>query len=124
MTHCRHCNSERLVKAGHRDGVQKWRCKECGKYQGEVDRRFKYSETERKLAIFLYLEGCGFRRAARILSQIFNRYFCYRTIMKWVKKEGKALESQLETLKEEINILEMDELYTYIKKSNQYMDGC
>ena len=37
--------------------------------------------------------------------------------MKWVKKEGKALESQLETLKEEINILEMDELYTYIKKS-------
>ena len=32
------------------------------------------------------------------------------------KKAGKELEPQKETLKEEIKILEMDELYTYIKK--------
>ena len=36
--------------------------------------------------------------------------------MQWVQKEGKKLEARKETLKEEIKILEMDELYTYIKK--------
>ena len=36
--------------------------------------------------------------------------------MQWVQKAGRELENQKETLKEEIKILEMDELYTYIKK--------
>ena len=36
--------------------------------------------------------------------------------MQWVQKAGRELENQKEALKEEIKILEMDELYTYIKK--------
>ena len=28
MERCRHCGSERIIKTGHRDGQQKWRCKE------------------------------------------------------------------------------------------------
>lgn len=125
MNNCKHCNSEKLVKAGFKDGVQKWRCKECGKYQGLVDNRIKYTEEERKAAICLYLEGNGFRRTARILSELFKKNFCYRTIMQWVKKEGQILESQKKTPKEAIKILEMDELYTYIKKirKNKNMDG-
>ena len=39
--------------------------------------------------------------------------------MQWVKKAGKELEKQKEVLKEEIKILEMDDLYTYIKKTNK-----
>ena len=116
MKKCNHCGSSHLVKVGHKNGLQKWRCKDCGKYQGEVDHRIKYTENERKAALLLYLEGTGFRRAARILSKMFNKNFCYRTIMQWVQKEGKKLEAQKQTLKEEIKILEMDELYTYIKK--------
>lgn len=116
MNKCKHCNSERIIKAGFRRGVQKWRCKECGKYQGEVDRRVKYTEKDRKAALFLYLEGVGFRPAARILSKLFNKNFCYRTIVQWVQKAGRELEKRKETLREEIKILEMDELYTYIKK--------
>ena len=119
MEKCRHCGSERIIKTGHRDGQQKWRCKDCGKFQGEVDRREKYTEKERQTAIDLYLEGCGFRRIARILSGIFNRHVCYQTVIQWIKKEAKRIEN-LEPKKEEnIQILEMDELYTYIKK-NRY----
>ena len=116
MEKCRHCGSERIIKTGHRDGQQKWRCKDCGKFQGEVDRREKYTEKERQTAIDLYLEGCGFRRIARILSGIFNRHVCYQTVIQWIKKEAKRIEN-LEPKKEgNIQILEMDELYTYIKK--------
>lgn len=117
MEKCRHCGSERIIKTGHRDGQQKWRCKDCGKFQGEVDRREKYTEKERQTAIDLYLDGCGFRRIARILSGIFNRHVCYQTVIQWIKKEAKRIEN-LEPKKEEnIQILEMDELYTYIKKN-------
>ena len=117
MEKCRHCGSERIIKTGHRDGQQKWRCKDCGKFQGAVDRREKYTEKERQTAIDLYLEGCGFRRIARILSGIFNRHVCYQTVIQWIKKEAKRIEN-LEPKKEEnIQILEMDELYTYIKKN-------
>ena len=117
MEKCRHCGSDRIIKTGHRDGQQKWRCKDCGKFQGEVDRREKYTEKERQTAIDLYLEGCGFRRIARILSGIFNRHVCYQTVIQWIKKEAKRIEN-LEPKKEgNIQILEMDELYTYIKKN-------
>lgn len=44
MERCKHCGSDRIIKTGHRDGAQKWRCKSCGKFQGERDRREKYSE--------------------------------------------------------------------------------
>ncbi|MBQ3564829.1 MAG: hypothetical protein IJA14_01615 [Alphaproteobacteria bacterium] len=82
-----------------------------------MDRREKYTEKERQTAIDLYLEGCGFRRIARILSGIFNRHVCYQTVIQWIKKEAKRIEN-LEPKKEKnIQILEMDELYTYIKKN-------
>ena len=55
------------------------------RYQGLVDHRVKYTEEERKAEICLYLEGNGFRRTARILSELFQKNFCYRTIMQLVK---------------------------------------
>ena len=116
MEKCRYCGSERTIKTGHRDGQQKWRCKDCGKFQGEVDRREKYTEKERQTAIDLYLEGCGFRRIARILSGIFNRHVCYQTVIQWIKKEAKRIENLEPKNEGNIQILEMDELYTYIKK--------
>ena len=116
MERCRHCGSERIIKTGHRDGQQKWRCKDCKKFQGERDRREKYSAKEREMALALYLEGCGFRRIARILSKMFEKNFCYQTIILWIKKEAKKIDSSNIEHKKEIQILEMDELYTYIKK--------
>ena len=120
----KNCGIGSLVKIGFKNGVQKWRCKWCGKYQGAVDRREKYTKEDSKAALFLYLEGVGFRPAARILSKLFNKNFCNRTIMQWVKKAGRELEKQKETLKEEIKILEMDESYIYKKdQQNKSMDG-
>ena len=117
MEKCRHCGSERLIKTGHRDGQQKWRCKDCGKFQGAEDRREKYSEKERKIAVDLYLEGCGFRKIARILSNMFEKHFCFQTVILWIKKEAKKVEKIAEEKKDEIQILEMDDIYTYIKKN-------
>ena len=45
----------------------------------------KYSDEERRHALVLYLEGCGFRRIVRAMSQIFGHTYRYQTITNWVK---------------------------------------
>ena len=61
MERYRHCGSERIIKTNPRDGQQKWRCKDCGRFQWEKDRQEKYSKKGREVAVTLYLEGHGFR---------------------------------------------------------------
>jgi hypothetical protein len=91
----------------------------CNRSQGETDNRVKYSEKEKRVAVTLYLEGCGFRRTARILEDMFERVFRWQTVAKWIKQEAqKLLNKGLPGVSErnKIPILEMDELYTYVKK--------
>jgi transposase-like protein len=114
MEQCRYCGCEKLRKDGTRNGVRKWRCMECNRSQEETDSRVKYSEKERKIAVVLYLEGCGYRMTARILVDIFEKIFRWQTVTKWIKQEAKKLPEV--SCKTKIPILEMDELYTYVKK--------
>jgi transposase-like protein len=60
-------------------GQQKWRCKSFNTSQGLKDNREKYTEKERRMAITLYLEGYGFRHIARILSEMFEKFFRWQT---------------------------------------------
>jgi transposase-like protein len=92
METCKYCGGKHLRKDGVRNGAQKWRCKECNRSQGEIDKRCKYSEKEKTVAEVLYLEGCGFRRIARILSAIFNKVFRWQTVVKWIKKAALEIE--------------------------------
>jgi transposase-like protein len=81
MDACKHCGSEDLKKDGVRIGVQKWRCGSCNRSQGLTDNRIKYIAKERSLVLTLYLEGNGFRRIARILSEMFEKFFRWQTIV-------------------------------------------
>lgn len=47
----------------------------------------------------------------------FNRHVCYQTVIQWIKKEAKRIENLKAKKEDNIQILEMDELYTYIKKN-------
>jgi hypothetical protein len=79
------------------------------------DNRIKYGEAEKRIALKLYLEGCGFRRIARIMSEIFKKRFLYQTIVKWIKKLGNQV-MDLQRKCGKVDVLEMDEIYTYVKK--------
>jgi hypothetical protein len=68
----------------------------------------------------MYLEGCGFRRIARILRQIFQIKIYYQLVIHWVKRavaqsreKNQAKDRVLATA---IPVLELDELYTYVQK--------
>lgn len=62
----------------------------------------------------MYLNNCGFRRIAEILN------IPLATCFMWIKKAGRIVDEMVKEFKEEpkdIEILEMDELFTFVKKS-------
>ena len=71
---CRHCNSEKVIKAGKRtlkskpDGIQTYRCKNCGKYfQLEYKQIGRLPEIKESI-IDMCGNGSGIRDTARVLK--------------------------------------------------------
>ena len=116
MDKCRFCGCEKLYKRGIVDGKQRYSCTNCGKNQSDTDDRMKYTDDERSYAIKLYLEGNGFRRIERLMSSLFGKVYRHQTIMKWIKKAGGEALKKQEQQQTKIEVLEMDELHTYVKK--------
>ena len=61
-------------------------------------------ESQRRLALTLYLEGLGFRSIGRILG------FSHVAVYNWIKGFGK----QIDSLRQEATIVEMDEMHSYV----------
>ena len=113
MEKCKFCLSESFVKNGFVRGKQRYKCKDCLKSQVVGDARVSYTLEQKQLAVTMYVNNCGFRRIGHILQ------IPYQTVSKWVKEAGQILEQKLAEREEEsrkINILEMDELFTYVQK--------
>ena len=77
---------------------------------------------ERKFCITSYLNGTSMRGIQKTLSIIYNKKIHIQNIVHWIKNADKILkeeieERQKEVKSKEIKILEMDELFTYIKKN-------
>ena len=112
---CTHCGSVSYVKNGSYKGSQRYLCKECRRAFSDKVRKFTYADKERFL--HMYLNNVGIRKSALgCSSSMPNR---------WIREFARNLRRQLqnaETLLEggEIpEIIEMDELYTRVKKGAQ-----
>ena len=91
------------------------------KHQVEIDDREKYDEKIRLAALAMFQEGLSLRAVARLLNDIFGLNVSYQLIQKWFYVMYKKLQKKLEKIPKEsrqIDILEMDELYTFIKKKS------
>lgn len=121
MKECKFCDGKKLVKNGIVRDLQRYRCNKCKKNQVLGDRRVKYSNKIRHLALAMYLNNAGFRCIGRVLQVPFQ------LVHSWVRKAGDLVENEVAKRSNparEIEILEMDELYTYIqKKSGRYGYG-
>ncbi len=119
---CKNCGSAKKVKNGFVEGVQRYKCKDCGCNYIEGDKRQKYTAQDRLKVLKLYLENCGIRTIER-LTGVRNSQ-----ISKWIlaaaddiKRELLHRQNDINSIKD-ISILEIDELCTYIKK-DQKMEG-
>ena len=112
---CSHCGSKEYVKDGKIAGKQRYECKECRRTFGGG----KHSLSEKLFAMQLYMNNVGIRKIG---------FFCkvsHSLVIKWIKSIHKNLSDKIERQEkrksESLDIIELDEIYTYIKKNKT---GC
>jgi transposase len=116
MDKCKSCGGVNFVKNGFVRGQQRYRCKDCRTNQIEGDKRLKYNNNIRNMALSMYLNSSGIRSIGRVLN------VSPQLISQWVTKAGKIVENHMleqQITPKNINILEMDELYTYVQKKRK-----
>jgi transposase-like protein len=115
MDVCKYCGSDRIVKNGFIQGIQRYKCRSCGRNPRVGDKRERYDNRTRALAVAMYLNNCGFRSIGRVLDVPFQ------LVHRWIRHAGDVVEKAVLEHREEpreIAILEMDELYTFIQKNS------
>jgi hypothetical protein len=76
----------------------------------------RYNNNIRNIALSMYLNSSGIRSIGRVLN------VSPQLISQWVAKAGKIVENHMleqQIIPKNINILEMDELYTYVQKNSK-----
>lgn len=125
MKNCKHCNSSRLTLSGIVKNKQRYFCKDCGKTSRDGDKRVVYSLEKRIKVIRFYLEGVGIRSIERLEG--ISAPMIINLIRTFSKKLQEKLQNQRvsEDIKN-IEILEIDELFTYVQKNfqNLHMACC
>jgi transposase-like protein len=88
-------------------------CRQCGRYC--TDKPARFSAQTRAMAIRMYLNSVGIRAIGRILEA------SPATVLNWIRKEHAAMEQRLAQAEpvrtDEPDIIEMDEIYTYVQKN-------
>ena len=112
---CKSCGSDKVVKNGIVKNKQRYLCKSCRKTSRDGDKRVKYSLETKIKVIKLYTEGVGIRGIERLEG------ISAPLIVSWIRDFGKTLRAKISSTKvpddvKEIEILEVDELFTYYKK--------
>ncbi len=105
MQECPRCKSRHFIKSDIVKERQRYKCKECSYFYSVAQKSDTSKESQRRLALTLYLEGLGFRSIGRILG------FSHVAVYNWIKAFGE----QVESLKQkEATIVEMDEMHSYV----------
>lgn len=115
MKHCKHCNSAKLTLSGIVKNKQRYKCKDCGKTGRDGDKRIIHSLEKKIKVIRAYLEGVGIRSIERLEN------ISAPMIINLVRTFSKKLQEKLQNQRvsediRNIEILEIDELFTYVQK--------
>jgi insertion element IS1 protein InsB len=115
LNSCKHCGSNKLVKNGITLGKQRYRCNSCRKNSSYGDKRQKFGLDKQLKVIRCYLEGVGIRSISRLEG------VSPPLILRWIKNTAKIIKDKLlnaanNSEKQHIEILEIDELFSYCQK--------
>lgn len=104
---CPKCNSENVIKNGHRYEKQCYRCKQCNSQFVETYSERGYSEDAKQICLRMYCNGMGFRAIERCTG------ISHNAVINWVKAKGARLPKteSVETIPE---VGEIDELQTFV----------
>ena len=110
---CPQCEGTDLIKRGKKAGHQRYVCRSCGRYC--TDSQPKFSAQTKAMAIEMYMNSMGIRAIGRVLGA------SPAAVLKWIRKEHAALRHKLAQAAPPqtgtADIIEMDEIYTYVQKN-------
>lgn len=111
---CGHCEGEDVIKRGLKNGYQRFVCRRCGHYG--TDKQPKFTAQTRAMAIEMYMNSMGIRAIGRVLGA------SPASVLNWIRKEHAAMQHKLAqaapTDTGVPDVIEMDEIYTYVQKNS------
>ena len=113
--HCLKCQSTEYCRNGITRGKQRYRCKSCG-YNFTNRHGRGHPPDKRLAALKLYKEGLGFSAIGRLLgvSDV--------AVLRWVRSAGEkikeALLAQIPPAIDDMDIIEIDEMWHYTQKNS------
>lgn len=118
MECCKFCGHDGLVKNGFYAGKQRYKCKACLRSMTAGDRRVRYDHDKKIKVLKMYLEGVGIRSIERLEG------VSSPLIIKWIRNASAIIQRKLAEAApkeglENIQILELDELFSYCQKKHE-----
>lgn len=111
---CPGCGGSALIKRGCKGGYQRYSCRGCGRYC--TDRAPRFSAATKAKAVEMYLNNVGIRKIARFVGA------SPAGVLRWIRKEHEAVQARLAgqaaTGEDEPDVVEMDEIYTFVQKNS------
>jgi transposase-like protein len=110
------CRSPRVVKNGHLNGRQRYRCRSCGAWFGETHGtplyRLKTSAAEIGQALLVVMRRGSLRAAEDVTGHK------YETIGHWLGLAGRHAAALEEALVRDLHLtaVEIDEFWAFVKK--------
>ncbi len=115
MKNCKHCNGIKLTLSGIVNGKQRYKCGDCKRTCRNGDAIVIHSHEKRIKVIRSYLEGVGIRSIERLEN--ISAPMVINLIRSFSKKLSEKLKNQnIPNEIRNIEILEIDELFTYCQK--------
>ena len=112
MPECPYCHSQHVRKNGKSRGTQRMQCMVCKKTFPLNPKR--HSKEDKYKAILMYLNNVGIRKIALFFG------VSAPAVLRWIRNSHKLLLELLENFKplttDKADIIELDEIYTYVKK--------
>ena len=138
---CRYCGSVYCIKHGKTStNKERYLCKNCNRNFSLNDNRIKHPIKHILLALILLNKNISKRNIQKTLQEVFKIKLSYSVLDRWFKTfeylldnnkdKDKDKDKNNNIKKKKIDILEMDELWSYYydlkktKRKNQNMDCC
>lgn len=89
---CKACGSKRIVRFGHYQDAQRWRCRDCKRtfIQSEAPFGMKTATVQIASGLSMYYEGMSLNAIRRHLEQTYNNYPSDSTVYEWIVRYTKV----------------------------------
>ena len=119
------CGSIRVVKFGHANGKQIFKCRDCGrKFREGLIKKAQYSPETITLTLDLYFSGLSLRKITRTINDHFDMTLAKSTVYFWIQRFVPRIAEYVDSLAPQLSdTWQADELFVKMKggvKDTQY----